>query len=742
MGHWLFRGAYSVNRRQGSSPRGVGAILLTASICGAATAAAGQRLPGNDVKRISARRVPNATIRIDGRMTEAEWSLVEPAVDFIQQQPAEGRPSTHPSEVRFLYDDEFLYIGSRLHEDEPEKLVTNELKRDFGSPRASDLFVLVIDTFLDKLNAYALEANPRCALRDAQSYDDGRTINANWDAVWFCRSSLSDDAWVMEMSVPFKQLRFPAKEEQMWGLQIFRLVRHSNEITFWNPVPRQFNEFKTSYEGVLDGIRGVHPGRNIRVKPFVTAKATGTSASATGTADGGFDTKIGLGTNLVLDGTYRTDFSNVEADAQQVNLTRFSLFFPEKREFFLENQGAFQLGPPAAANSNLVPFFSRTIGLSDTGVPIPIVGGARLTGKVGRNAIGIMNMQTSKEERSGLSPLPASNFTVLRYGREVLNNSLIGGFYMDKERGDTSNRIVGADLRFYPTRAWNIDAMVMRSEKTGVGAGTAWRSSVQYNAGLNLLSASYTSLGDTFRDDLGFIPRQGVDILNANILRRWRPRATRWIREFRSEGLFGRFTASSGVVQSAILTPAFTAELVDSSTAAVSYSRSEENLSTAFRPQGIPAGQAIPAGRYVFGTGSMSYTPSNARSVSPVGDYRFGDYYTGSRRGYTAGARVRFSPQLATTLSFSRDMVDLPGTSFHTDLASLRIDVSFSTRMFLNAFIQYNSVTHQVLSNVRYDFIHHPLSDIFITYNETRDSNGIQVPSRQLAVKLTHLLNF
>ena len=185
------------------------------------------------------------------------------------------------------------------------------------------------------------------------------------------------------MSIPFKQLRFPQGDDQVWGLQIFRLIRHSNEATLWSPTPRQFNQFKMSYAGVLEGIRGVERARNIRVKPFVTGQRRQANGVDSGDGDGGVDVKVGLGTSLVLDGTYRTDFSQVETDAQQVNLTRFNLFFPEKREFFLENQGAFQIGPPATSSSNLVPFFSRTIGLSDTGNPIPIVGGLRLTGKVG-----------------------------------------------------------------------------------------------------------------------------------------------------------------------------------------------------------------------------------------------------------------------------------------------------------------------------------------------------------------------
>jgi hypothetical protein len=715
-------------------------------------------------KRVRATRVPNGAITIDGTLDESVWSQAEPAGDFVQMQPVEGAPApeAHRSEVRFLYDDENLYVGATFFEDEPDKLVTNDLKRDFPGARDGDLYVLILDTFHDRLNAYNFQTNPGCALRDSQSYDDGRSVNANWDTVWFCESSVDQKAWYVEEAIPFKQLRFPQRDEQTWGVNVFRLIRHTNEQTVWNQIPRQFNQFKTSYEGVLEGISGVNPGRNIRIKPFATTQAHYDSRITRGDADGGLDVKVGLGTNLVLDATWRTDFSQVEADTQQVNLTRFNLFFPEKREFFLENQGALQIGPPTGfggRNVNFVPFFSRTIGLSEDGQPIPVVGGLRLTGKVGRNTIGVLNMQVDREERpGGHEPLPAANYSVIRYGREFMSNSSVGLFFLDKERGGASNRLGGADLKFYPMRTMNIDALFMRSQKTGIDDGTAWRAGFQYDPGLTVYTINYTSLGATFRNELGFIPRQGVDILTGSVLHRFRPPtlAPR-IREIRAELPYSRFdrNAVSPVtgnvlgLETETISPVITAEFSDSSNVSFQTTRSLEVLSNPFRPQGIPAGRAIPIGEYTFYGSELAYDPTNARRVAPTGSVRFGEFYNGDRVGYTAGVRVRASEKLATTFSFSRDTIDLPeGVSFHTDLASLRVDASFSTRMFLNAYIQYNSVTRQWLSNIRFDFIHHPLSDIFIVYNDTRYGDGLsparttQLPTRALILKVTHLLSF
>jgi hypothetical protein len=709
-------------------------------------------------KRAQATRIERGRITIDGQLSEGEWQSTPVADHFVQQQPAEGAPvsDAHRSEIRFLYDEEHLYIGARFHEDEPSRLVVNELKRDFNA-RAGDLFVVVLDTFLDKLNAYNFQTNPGCAIRDSQSYDDGRTINANWDGAWTCRSTIDEHGWTVEEAIPFKQLRFPRSELQVWGLQVFRLIRHSNEQTVWNPVPRQFNQFKTSYAGVLEGIRGVTPGRNIRLKPFAIGEARHLQQVDSTRFDGGLDAKIGIGTNLVLDATVRTDFSQVETDAQQINLTRFSLFFPEKREFFLENQGAFQIGPPASSSSNLVPFFSRTIGLSDTGTPIPVVGGGRLTGKVGRTSVAMLNMQTEQEVRTGgLAPLPAANVTVLRLGREFFRNSSAGVFYLGKERGAGYNRLFGADTRLNPTREWQVDGMIMRSEKNGIGEGLAWRAGTQVDRGLTQYTLSYTSLGDTFRDELGFVPRQGVDILTTNLMRRVRPtRMARRIREIRPQLPMSRFTRgrinpATGRpigVETALISPTVQVEMADASVAEFAATWDEELLVAAFRPQGIAPGQSIAPGRYQFINYVASYDAQVARRFAPGFQFRGGEFYNGSRTGFSLGGRMRLSEKLATSLTYSRDVVTLPATRFTTGLAVARIDASFSTRMFLSAFIQYNSVTRQLASNIRYHFIHRPLSDLFLVYNDTHfidisRPTAQQLPARALTLKYTHLFSF
>ena len=706
------------------------------------SAAAGQAAPQQDepVKRVRAVRVPNGQVTVDGQLNEAAWAQAPPATDFLQQQPNEGELTTERTEFRFLYDDERLYIGGMLYDREPDRIIINELKRDFGNATENDLVAVVLDTFLDRRTGYAFTTNAGGALRELQTSDDGRVTNVNWDTIWDVRTSITADGWSLEMEIPFRSIRFPETGEQTWGLMIQRVIRRKNERTMWTRMPRQYGPFKVSYGGLLEGISGVAPGRSIRVKPFATGNVASRSGVGSQDADAGLDVKVGLGSSFVLDGTYRTDFSQVEADEQQVNLTRFNLFFPEKRDFFLENQDVFNIGPAAGIGSrnDLIPFFSRSIGLNASGEPIPMVGGLRLSGRAGRHTVGVLQTRTEGEPAEGGTG-PASSVSVARYGHDFWSGSKASAFYMGREQGPEANRLVGSDVRII-TRRLDLDALVMRSTKTGVGSGLSWRTGLIYDTDATRYAASYTSLGERFRNDLGFMPRQAVDIATASVARRFRPEATyRVVREYRPELRLDRFTKDGLGVETQTIGPTFNIDFADGANFTVSGRLNQEVLTAPFR---IRPGSFIPVGEYRYRDGEVDYFSNRARPVSVNGAYRFGDFWNGSRRGYTTGARVRVSERLATTVNYSRDTVDLPGATFTTNLVTLRVDNSFSPRMFLNAFIQYNSVTGQVVSNIRYNFMHHPLSDLFVVYNETRSTTGGVPASRALIVKLTHSLNF
>ena len=358
-------------------------------------------------------------------------------------------PSGERTEVRVLYDDDNLYFGIFCYDSEPSRMVVKELKKDFDL-NGTDALQVIIDSLNDKVSAFSLSVNPAGARRDNQFSPGGG--NPDWDGVWDVKTRRTEQGWIAEYQVPFKTLRFSAAASQEWGIQFARRIVRLNEESMWSPVPFRFNAARMTSAGTMTGLEGVSQGRNLKVKPYVVGQMTQatvggelhkTKSFANWEDYGkGFDVKYSLTPQLTLDTTYRTDFAQVEADAQQVNLTRFNLFFPGKREFFLENQGNFAFGP----GGNLVPFFSRRIGLSAAGTPVPVLVGGRTSGKIGKYDMGVLAMRT---DQFGLTT-PANNYVVARARRNLLRNSWVGGLgtHRDSTIAGDFNRVYGADAHF------------------------------------------------------------------------------------------------------------------------------------------------------------------------------------------------------------------------------------------------------------------------------------------------------
>ena len=428
-------------------------------------------------RAVSAIRV-TGKMSVDGHLEEPEWTQVAPAADFTTLNPRPGEPSLERTEVRFLYDDDNLYVGFICFDSEPNKKVV-VLRRDFGS-QESDGVSITIDALHDRRSGFQFGANPAGAKRDSQISNNSQ-FNNDWDGVWDVKTSITDEGWIAEFVIPFKTLRFSQPPAEEWGVNMSRFIVRLNEQSFWSPLPPRYNMTRMSQAGTLKGIEGVHPGRNLKIRPFVTGGITQSrgadgqiqtlrSATRFKDYDGGVDAKYGLTPSLTLDATYRTDFAQVEVDQQQVNLTRFNLFFPEKRDFFLENAGTFNFGVPGgfgAGNSNLVPFFSRTIGLSG-GTPVPIVGGARVSGKVGKYDTGFLAMKTESLS-NGTRFVPANNYLVSRVKRTFSTSSWIGGLVTDRDStvpGDY-NHVYGAEAHFQFFDKLEFDSYLLKSETPG-----------------------------------------------------------------------------------------------------------------------------------------------------------------------------------------------------------------------------------------------------------------------------------
>jgi len=691
-------------------------------------------------RQIEAIRIDEPIV-LDGRLDEPAWTHAPAADDFVEQEPVEGNPPSNPSEVRFLYDADALYVGGRFFDSDPRGGITNDLQRDFVASD-SDVVAIILDP-LNDLNSVNFKVNPGGAIGDSQSYDDGRQVNQNWDAVWWAKTATFPGGWTMEMKIPFKSLRFPDADEQVWGVNVFRNVRRLNERAFWSPQPRQFTGYKASYCGRLTGIRHVRPGRNLYIKPFITgalSNVTLPNLTRRHDADGGIDAKYGVGTSLVLDLTYRTDFSQVEVDAQQINLTRFSLIFPEKREFFLENQGAFRIGDQDSSGRrpnerDLLPFFSRRIGLSADGQPIPIVGGARLTGRQGNFGLGLLNIQTH-----AFGDRPGDNFTAAHVTREF-GASSIGGFYLGREASGVTgfNRVAGGDIHLNFRQTIDVYAFAMGSASSGGVHGRAARAAFRVDETKYGARLSYTNISPDFRDDLGFIPRRDIGLLAWDVARHFRPERMRQVFRTLSFGTLGERFENSRHEQ--LLSQRLRAYAVQEFAGGGSFETDADwNYELLTQPFEVSRGVVIPAGEYRFRQILPSLSTNRSRALSVSAGYTGGEFYSGTIRGYSAGARWRLSPNLSTSGEYEFNDVHLPQGRFHAGLARIRLDCAFTTTMFLNAFVQYNSASRTWLTNLRYRLIYRPLSDLYVVFNETRQTG--KPAQRAVVLKQTILLAF
>ncbi len=739
---------------------GLAAAMIGVSFAAAADQSGVDYKTARFERRLPAVRV-TLPIVIDGQLDEAAWRDAPLATGFIQNEPHAGEPASERTDVRILYDDTYLYIGVFAEEPEPSRIIVNELRKDFDAA-TSDTFMVLIDTFHDGRNGYQFATNPLGAKHDVQNANDGREINASWDGIWDVKTRIAAEGWYAEMAIPFRTLKFPSAPTQTWGINFLRRIRHRNEDSHWAPLPRFYRINRVSLAGTLEGLQGLHPGKNVRVKPYVLGSRSDVGASSGSRrkldGDAGVDVKYALATNVTWDSTINTDFSQVEADEQQINLTRFSLFFPEKREFFLENSGIFQFGSTGSTSSggasatsgrqngiqqDLVFFFSRRIGLSDAGQAIPILAGSRLTGRAGRFAVGAVSIQQRRQDA-----LPATNFTALRLRRNVFASSDVGVMFLNKDAaGIRANRAIGADANFRFFQYLNINGHMARTFSPGRllepgGRAVAARAGVNWRDNRWDLRASYLTIGSRFNHEMGFVPRVGVDQINAYVGVFMRPRASsKVLREIAPHWELNAATRASGGLDSRYHDFHVLFTFQDSSTLTVGRNPSVEEFVSPFaisRQRGI----VIPAGRYSYDESFLLFRMNPAARLSVNGRYSAGTFYNGDKHAYQLGGGARISARLNFSGSFSRNVIALPAGAFTTRLVTGRINVNFTTRMFLNALAQYNTEARQWSSNVRFNLIHRPLSDFFLVYNERRDSRTMDLIDRALVAKLTYLVAF
>ena len=728
-------------------------VALTVLASCTANFAAGQVLDGSDSEPITnfeivrAEKVyravrANAEIRIDGIINEAAWEEADWEGDFYQDEPVRGARATEDTRFRILYDDDNVYIAFILEQAGPT--IVSEMKRDFAAGNG-DIIALLIDTFDDDRNGFAFQTNPSGAKRDHQIAAGVRS--PDWNGVYDVATSIEDFGWTAEFAIPFRTLRFDdTKPVQRWGLNILRVIRYSNERLLWVPGPRPFGFWDIFLGGAIEGIEGVNQGRNLYVKPFAVSSYRPDREDDQSDTDVGLDVKYGVTADLTLDLTVNTDFSQVEVDEQQVNLTRFNLFFPEKRDFFLENAGLFDVGGATgtflgarggARSRDLIPFFSRRIGLSESGQPLPIMGGARLTGKLGGFDVGAMNIQVGREGET-----PADNWNILRLRREILANSDIGTFLFNRQTSDTGywNRSTGADANFrFLGQRLTLSGFGMKTYTPGDDIGnSAGRIGTSYQDNLFTVRTSYVTIEEGFHNDFGFTPRESIR--KTDFLTGVRPRPGRGpIRQ-----IFPQFQSSYVTDQSnELLTREHRVGVNINFHAGdtINFNRNMrfERLKEPFR---IRSGINVPVGDHSFNDWEARFQTSRGRPLAFNASVKRGGFWTGTLRQNRLGMNYRHGIHFSSQLTWSRNKVDLVEGNFKTDLVALRASLAVSPRMVFENFVQYNSESKTISSNFRFRFIHHPLSDFFVVYTESRGVSGNDRLIRLLTVKFTHLLSF
>jgi hypothetical protein len=711
----------------------------------------------DEVGRATVRAIPlTEPLRLDGTLDETIYETSRPFSDLIQLEPHAGQPATQKTEGWVTFDREHIYVSARCWESNPEKMIANELRRDGSNLYQNEYVDIILDTFYDRRNAMLFTVTPLGARGDGQITNE-RVFNRDLNPVWDVKVGRFDGGWTFEAAIPFKSLRYRPGRAQIWGFQFERYNRWKNEIAFLTPIPAAFGWTRAfmqiSFASTLVGLQ-VPPGsKNIDIKPYAVSHLTSDALASPRLSndlggDVGVDLRYGVTQNLTADLTYNTDFAQVEADDQQVNLTRFSLFFPEKREFFLENQGMFAFGGAtstgAQGNSDTpVLFYSRRIGLN-AGRVIPIVGGGRLTGQVGRFNVGVLNMQAGDEPLSGTK---ATNFGVLRLRRNVLRKSAIGVMYTGRtvgQSGGPRNDAYGVDGVFGFFDNLTINSYWARTVTAGKDRGdTSYRTQIDYAGDRYGVQAERLFVGNNFNPELGFI-RRGNLLRNFGQLRfSPRPKQSKRIRKFGWIGSVGYIENGGGTLETRDADAEFNVEFQNSDKLIIGYSDNYEFLE---RPFEISSGITLPAGGYRFGSAKAAFNFGKQRRLSANTSVEYGSFYNGHKTtAGIGGGRVNVTHQFSLEPTVSVNRVDLVQGAFVTALVGSRVTYAMTPRMFASALLQYNSSARTMASNIRLRWEYLPGSELFVVYNEQRDTLVPAFPelsNRSVIVKINRLFRF
>ena len=725
-------------------------------------------------------------LRIDGELDEAFYQNTAPISDFIQNLPNEGAIPTERTEAWVGFDESNVYVSARVWDSAPERdWVANEMRRDSPSIESNDQFGVFLDTYYDRRNSVGFFVNPLGGFTDLQITNE-QDPNTDWNPITQIRTGRFDGGWTVEMAIPFRSLRYRAGRDQVWGIQMRRSIVRRNEWSHLTDLPLSVvrngaqGATRISMYGTLVGIEPPLPSRNLEVKPYAisgleTDLTADPAISNDGSADAGLDVKYGITENLTADLTLNTDFAQVEVDEQQVNLSRFSLFFPEKREFFLEGQGIFEFGnggrvgtagsggPPGSSSisssgrgrggrSVNAPtlFYSRRIGLQ-SGEPVRIFGGGRVTGKVGAFDVGAVGIRTDDEPAVGAK---AATFTVLRIRRDVFARSSVGVMFEDRSKsslpGGGSNQAYGVDANFNFLENLQAFGYYAKTRTDGLAdKDESYRARVGYRGEVYSVSVDHVLVGDNFNPEIGFVRRS--DFRETNVFGRFSPRIASIpaIRRVNFAGALG-YTENERLrfLESRRRLGRGEVEFENSDWLTLTFTDLFERLGE----DTSISGALIPQGRYSFRDVGVSYAFGPHRRASGSLSVTKGSFYSGdvTSVGITSG-RIEVIPQLSVEPSIEFNWIDLPelqafGGQFNQHVARTRLTYSLSPRSFLSGLVQYNAGSDTFSTNIRLRWEWAPGSELFIVYTEDRDTDVLerwsQLSNRGFVIKVNRLFRF
>ena len=689
------------------------------------------------------------------------------ATGFVQNRPFEGEPASERTEVRIVYTGDTLYFGIVCYTEDPSTIIAADSRRD-SDLTDTDSFQIVLDTYLDGQNGFVFGTNPAGVEYDGQVTNEGQGtgrfggggggrpsnnrqqrgsgggFNLNWDGAWQVVARVSDVGWSAEIAIPFRTLRYPTTQTQSWGMNFQRNIRARNEQAYWSALPRQYNLNRISLAGALQGLQ-VPPQRNLQLTPYALGEALHRTEGATTVSTGnvGADLKYSVTPSMTLDLTYNTDFAQVEVDDQQINLDRFTLFFPEKRPFFLENAGLFSVGQQGGVDI----FFSRRIGLGDNGEQIPIIGGGRLSGKVGTNTnVGFLNMQT---QAVGATGSPRQNFTVARVRQDLPNRSNVGAMFVNRQASgdlaaaDDANRSYAVDGTWGIGEGGTVSGFAARTDSPGqpTSEAHAYALSAQHQSERARLSLGYTEVAPNFNPEVGFLARESYRRMNASVFTTFRPESFMGVHEFRPHVFHNTyFDYRTGRHESQFTHIDNHIEWRNGYEIHTGMNVTREGVFEAFE---IFPGVIIPPSTYDHKEVQIAGNTNLGAPVSFNVNSIIGGLFGGDRITITPSIAARVGETVNATFEWSYNDLRLPGGDFTTNLARFRASYSFTTRMFFQGLVQYNDRADLWSSNLRFGLLSDANTGLFVVYNDIQGL-GSAIPTgagRTLTVKYSYLFD-